>query len=349
MRKKDPVPFSQKFPNADPLALKLLQRLLAFDPKDRPTAEEALTDPYFKGLSKIDREPSCQPIRKLEFEFEQKKLSKEDIRELIFQEILEYHPQLQKNYRNGRERATFLYPSAVDQFKKQFSNLEESNGSGSAIPMERKHASLPRSTTVHSTPIPPKEQPLAASLKSSRPVSDEPCKNPWVMGGFSGNIPTSSQVSQVAKPVAPGRPVGSVFPYETGSTNDPYGPRGPVMSSGYPPQQQISQAYGYHQVPARMNCVEQSQAMDAYKMHSQSQTQAYAYPNSKVTADVALDMRGSTFHHSAGSKNGSLDRMVTQTDIYTRSLNGIVAAATSAGVGTNRKVGAVPISTSRMY
>ncbi|EEC79761.1 hypothetical protein OsI_21147 [Oryza sativa Indica Group] len=349
MRKKDPVPFSQKFPNADPLALKLLQRLLAFDPKDRPTAEEALTDPYFKGLSKIDREPSCQPIRKLEFEFEQKKLSKEDIRELIFQEILEYHPQLQKNYRNGTERATFLYPSAVDQFKKQFSNLEESNGSGSAIPMERKHASLPRSTTVHSTPIPPKEQPLAASLKSSRPVSDEPCKNPWVMGGFSGNIPTSSQVSQVAKPVAPGRPVGSVFPYETGSTNDPYGPRGPVMSSGYPPQQQISQAYGYHQVPARMNCVEQSQAMDAYKMHSQSQTQAYAYPNSKVTADVALDMRGSTFHHSAGSKNGSLDRMVTQTDIYTRSLNGIVAAATSAGVGTNRKVGAVPISTSRMY
>ena len=40
MRKKQPVPFTQKFPNADPLALKLLQRLLAFDPKDRLTAEE---------------------------------------------------------------------------------------------------------------------------------------------------------------------------------------------------------------------------------------------------------------------------------------------------------------------
>lgn len=40
MRKKQPIPFSQKFPNADPLALKLLERLLAFDPKDRPTAEE---------------------------------------------------------------------------------------------------------------------------------------------------------------------------------------------------------------------------------------------------------------------------------------------------------------------
>ena len=40
MRKKQPIPFSLKFPNADPSALKLLQRLLAFDPKDRPTAEE---------------------------------------------------------------------------------------------------------------------------------------------------------------------------------------------------------------------------------------------------------------------------------------------------------------------
>ncbi|VAH23409.1 unnamed protein product [Triticum turgidum subsp. durum] len=42
MRKKDPVPFSQKFPNADPLGVKLLEKLLAFDPKDRPTAEEVV-------------------------------------------------------------------------------------------------------------------------------------------------------------------------------------------------------------------------------------------------------------------------------------------------------------------
>jgi hypothetical protein len=40
MRKKQPIPFSEKFPGVDPSALKLLQSLLAFDPKDRPTAEE---------------------------------------------------------------------------------------------------------------------------------------------------------------------------------------------------------------------------------------------------------------------------------------------------------------------
>ena len=40
MRRKGPVPFTHKFPNIDPVALKLLQRLVAFDPKDRPSAEE---------------------------------------------------------------------------------------------------------------------------------------------------------------------------------------------------------------------------------------------------------------------------------------------------------------------
>lgn len=40
LRKKTPVSFAHKFPDVDPLALRLLERLLAFDPKDRPTAEE---------------------------------------------------------------------------------------------------------------------------------------------------------------------------------------------------------------------------------------------------------------------------------------------------------------------
>uniref|UniRef100_A0A7N1A672 mitogen-activated protein kinase n=1 Tax=Kalanchoe fedtschenkoi TaxID=63787 RepID=A0A7N1A672_KALFE len=159
MRKKQPVPFSQKFPNADPLALRLLEKLLAFDPKDRPSAQQALADPYFKGLSKVEREPSCQPISKLEFEFERRRVTKEDIRELIFREILEYHPQLLKDYMNGIEGTNFLYPSAIGQFRQQFAHLEEHQGkSGPVIPLDRKHVSLPRST-VHSNPIPSKVQP----------------------------------------------------------------------------------------------------------------------------------------------------------------------------------------------
>ena len=40
MRRKRPIPLTQKFPNADALALRLLEKMLAFDPKDRPSAEE---------------------------------------------------------------------------------------------------------------------------------------------------------------------------------------------------------------------------------------------------------------------------------------------------------------------
>ncbi|XP_050370806.1 mitogen-activated protein kinase 19 isoform X2 [Argentina anserina] len=166
MRKKHPVPFTQKFPRADPLALRLLQRLLAFDPKDRPTAEEALADPYFKGLARVERELSCQPISKLEFEFERRRVIKEDIRELIYREILEYHPQLLKDYMNGTEGTSFMYPSAIGQFRKQFAYLEENGGkSGPVIPPERKHVSLPRST-VHSSTVTHMAQPNLLSYEN---------------------------------------------------------------------------------------------------------------------------------------------------------------------------------------
>ena len=111
MRRKKPIPFTQKFPNADPLAMRLLERMLAFDPKDRPSAEEALADPYFKNIANVDREPSAQPITKLEFEFERRRITKEDIRELIYREILEYHPKMLREFLEGTESTGFMYPS----------------------------------------------------------------------------------------------------------------------------------------------------------------------------------------------------------------------------------------------
>ncbi|KAF1895500.1 hypothetical protein Lal_00044151 [Lupinus albus] len=169
MRKKNPIPFSQKFPYADPRALRLLERMLAFEAKDRPTAVEALADPYFKGLAKVEREPSAQPVTKMEFEFERRRITKEDVRELIYREILEYHPQMLKEFLEGAEPTGFMYPrtpfdltapfpiipffdSAVDQFKKRFTYLEEHYGKGGTVaPPERQHASsLPRACVLYS-------------------------------------------------------------------------------------------------------------------------------------------------------------------------------------------------------
>lgn len=48
---------------------------------------QGLNDPYFQGLANVDREPSTVPISKLEFEFERRKLTKDDVRELIYREV----------------------------------------------------------------------------------------------------------------------------------------------------------------------------------------------------------------------------------------------------------------------
>lgn len=48
---------------------------------------QALADPYFYGLAKVEREPSSPPASKTEFDFERKKLSKDDVRELIHREV----------------------------------------------------------------------------------------------------------------------------------------------------------------------------------------------------------------------------------------------------------------------
>lgn len=128
----------------------------------------------------------------MEFEFERRRLTKDDIRELIYREILEYHPQLLKDYMSGSEGSNFVYPrseflptfglwllftkwnvlyfflplnlcpiayfwlafhpcfdfftcSAIGHLRQQFTYLEEnSSRNGPVIPLERKHASLPR-------------------------------------------------------------------------------------------------------------------------------------------------------------------------------------------------------------
>lgn len=48
---------------------------------------QAIADPYFHGLANIDKEPSTEPISKMEFDFERRKATKDDIRELIYREV----------------------------------------------------------------------------------------------------------------------------------------------------------------------------------------------------------------------------------------------------------------------
>uniref|UniRef100_A0A162ACT1 mitogen-activated protein kinase n=1 Tax=Daucus carota subsp. sativus TaxID=79200 RepID=A0A162ACT1_DAUCS len=340
MRKKQPVPFAQKFPNADPLALRLLERLLAFDPKDRPTAAQALADPYFKGLTKADREPSSQQISRMEFEFERRRVTKEDIRELIFREILEYHPSLLKDYLNGTESTNFLYPRhvcfyAVDQFRKQFAHLEESSDkSGPVIPLERKHASLPRSTVVHSNSIPPKEQPVDMALRNMQ-LTEASCNKQFRYGdGIPVKSSRTSQVPNKMPPAKPGRVVGPLPPYENGNLfAQPYDPRTLVRNGAIPPQavQPIGPpAYCYRQD----GTVNQERVVGREREPSSQQKNIpESSIGAKLAPEIAINIDPNPFYMT----RVGLPKM--------EHVEGRISNAASA----HRKVGAVQYGMSRMY
>ncbi|CAF2141446.1 unnamed protein product [Brassica napus] len=80
MRLKKSIRFSHKLPHDDPLDLRILQKLLSFELNERPTFEELRKRLYMSS----QRDPSVQPVTKLEFEFERLKITKEAMPELIY-------------------------------------------------------------------------------------------------------------------------------------------------------------------------------------------------------------------------------------------------------------------------
>jgi len=87
------------FPNANPKALDLLKKLMVFNPLKRITVEDALKHPYLEALHFPDDEPTREPVPKGEFEFEKHALSLEQLKDLIYEEILLYHfPDFKSDY-----------------------------------------------------------------------------------------------------------------------------------------------------------------------------------------------------------------------------------------------------------
>ncbi|KAK7319889.1 hypothetical protein RJT34_04617 [Clitoria ternatea] len=84
-------PFSELIPDADPLAIDLLQKLLVFDPTKRITVSKALEHPYLADLY----DPMCDPpspqapiTLDIDHNWEEKM-----IREMMWNEMLHYHPE----------------------------------------------------------------------------------------------------------------------------------------------------------------------------------------------------------------------------------------------------------------
>src|SRR5690606_41489255 len=87
-------PFSQLFPNANPLAVDFLTKTLTFDPKKRITVEEALAHPYLEAYHDPEDEPVAPPLDPDFFEFDLHKddISREQLKELLYEEIMSFQP-----------------------------------------------------------------------------------------------------------------------------------------------------------------------------------------------------------------------------------------------------------------
>lgn len=88
---KPQIPFEQLYPDANPLALDLLRRLLAFDPAERITCDEALRHPYLAVWHDPADEPTCGT--KFDFSFEQID-DIEGMKKLILNEVISFRREV---------------------------------------------------------------------------------------------------------------------------------------------------------------------------------------------------------------------------------------------------------------
>lgn len=87
------IPFTKAFPNANPDALDLLEKMLTFDPADRITVEQALEHPYLK----IWHDPADEPVCPTEFDFSFEEVNDMDrMRQMIINEVAEFRAMVRK-------------------------------------------------------------------------------------------------------------------------------------------------------------------------------------------------------------------------------------------------------------
>ena len=88
---KKPRGLETFFPKASSSALDLLKKMMVVDYRKRITIEEALKHPYLKELHCPDDEPTREQVPGMEFEFEKSPLSLQQLKDVLYEEILLYH------------------------------------------------------------------------------------------------------------------------------------------------------------------------------------------------------------------------------------------------------------------
>jgi len=92
LKKQPKIPFSKIFPTANPQAIDLMEKMLVFNPHKRISVDEALKHPYLKGLHNPKAEVSSP--KPFDFEFEKVEMTKDVLKEFMWEEILQFRPEL---------------------------------------------------------------------------------------------------------------------------------------------------------------------------------------------------------------------------------------------------------------
>ncbi|KAL7436965.1 hypothetical protein ACHAXM_005438 [Skeletonema potamos] len=85
------VPLSKQFPNAPPECIDLLRQMLQIHPSKRITVKEALKHPFMAQLHNEEDEPLCNSP--FDYSFEDEKLHRIRLQELIWEEVGDFRPQ----------------------------------------------------------------------------------------------------------------------------------------------------------------------------------------------------------------------------------------------------------------
>ncbi|KAG8175870.1 hypothetical protein JTE90_026995 [Oedothorax gibbosus] len=94
--RKPKVPWTSLYPNANVQALDLLDKMLTFNPHKRVSVEDALGHPYFTEYYDPDDEPVAEEPFKFEMELDD--LPKERLKELVFEETVNFQRRMQMEH-----------------------------------------------------------------------------------------------------------------------------------------------------------------------------------------------------------------------------------------------------------
>lgn len=127
------VPFQTLFPNANPDALDLLDKMLAFDPTSRIDVEEALRHPYLSIWHDATDEPGCPTPFDFSFEVVDEV---PEMREMILQEVIRFRNEVRRQPAPGGDQHPQGFPGAQQQVGMPDDQWKQSRPSDAPRPEE---------------------------------------------------------------------------------------------------------------------------------------------------------------------------------------------------------------------